>query len=375
VNVRARYVTLASGLFVVVAMAISVLGSVDAGTTGPTQFSGWTGQITKVDEVNSAAMTPDDAAAISLLAKAVRAASSTSFTATVKSSTPIGSSRVTLTHMSGGGTSVMNGASTTWLPAATQGGFVEAGKALSLLATNFRVIRNAALDAQIARRSALAVDAFNDNGDVVARFWFDASSGLLIRKDTLAPRNVVVSTYEYTSLSLVRNAPASARPVGGSWGPALTQSQLSQIRAEGCGCPDALPGKLSLVETHVSTGPIGGTGRAIHQVFSDGIAAVSLFFVTGGLVDEASLVRIGFRREGSVPSSVWVRPPGAASDAWTAVWEKNGRIVTAIVSGTADDRRTLEMITSAESPALSGGDPSLMGRMIRGWQRLVGVLG
>ena len=305
-------------------------------------------------------MTPDDDAAISLLAKAVRAASATSFIATVKSSTPLGSSRVTLTHVASGGTSVTSGASTTWLPAATQGEFVEAGRALSLLATNFRVIRNAALDAQIAHRSALAVDAFNDNGDVVARFWFDASSGLLIRKDTLAARNVVVSTYE---------------PVGGSWGPALSQRQLSQIRLEGCGCPDALPGKLSLLETHVSTSPLGGTGRAIHQVFSDGIGAVSLFFITGGLVDEVALVRIGFRGEGSGPSSIWVRPPGAASETWTAVWEKNGRIVTAIVSGTADDRRTLEMITSAESPALSGSETSLMGRMIRGWQRLVGVLG
>ena len=86
-------------------------------------------------------------------------------------------------------------------------------------------------------------------------------------------------------------------------------------------------------------------------------------------------MRIGFRGEGSGPSSIWVRPPGAASETWTAVWEKNGRIVTAIVSGTADDRRTLEMITSAESPALSGSETSLMGRMIRGWQRLVGVLG
>ena len=374
-NVRARYVTLASGLLVLVTIAIYALGSVDAGTSGPNQFSGWTGQITKVDEVNSAAMTPDDDAAISLLAKAVRAASATSFIATVKSSTPLGSSRVTLTHVASGGTSVTSGASTTWLPAATQGEFVEAGRALSLLATNFRVIRNAALDAQIAHRSALAVDAFNDNGDVVARFWFDASSGLLIRKDTLAARNVVVSTYEFTSLSLVRNAPASARPVGGSWGPALSQRQLSQIRLEGCGCPDALPGKLSLLETHVSTSPLGGTGRAIHQVFSDGIGAVSLFFITGGLVDEVALVRIGFRGEGSGPSSIWVRPPGAASETWTAVWEKNGRIVTAIVSGTADDRRTLEMITSAESPALSGSETSLMGRMIRGWQRLVGVLG
>ena len=376
-NVGARSLTLAGGLVVVVILAVFALGSVDRTPPESSQFAGWTGRVSIADQKDSAAMTPDDAVAVSLLARAVRAASALSFYATVKSSTLAGTSAIALTHVSGGGTRITDGDGAQWLPAGTAGGFAEAGKSLSLLATNYRVIRNASADTVVAHRSSLAVDAIDDSGRFVARFWMDARTGLLVRKDTMAPNGSVSETYEFTSLDLVHGSFAPLPTKADTWGAAVPAHHMSKLRQSGCGCPDALPGKLSLLETHVSTHVIGGLDRAVHQVFSDGIAAVSLFFVSGSLAtaDTESLTRIGFRPMSDSPSSVWIRSAGTSNDSWTAVWEKDGRIVTAIVSGAADDRRTLEMIVSAESPRGSVEDTSLVGRMMRGWQRLVGVFG
>lgn len=330
-NVRARTLTVASGLFVLLTLAVYALGSVDRAMTEPSQFAGWTGQASIADQNDVAAMTPDDAVAVSLLAKAVRAA----------------------------------------------GGFAEAGVSLSLLATNYRVIRNASADAVVAARSSLAVDVIGDSGRTVARFWLDARTGLLLRKDGMAANGSVSSTHEFTSLDLVRPAFALAPTNADSWGSAVPAQQVTTLRQSGCDCPDVLPGNLSLLETHVSKHAVGGLDRAVHQVFSDGIAAVSLFFVSGSLAssDAQALTRIGFRPKSDTQSSIWIRPAQTSNDAWTAVWENDGRIVTAIVSGTTDDRRRLEMIVSAESPHMRVDDLSLVGRMIRGWQRLVGVLG
>ena len=377
-NVRGRNLSAISGLIVFLSMAVYGLGSVDRTTTGPTKFAGWTGTTSSTDQSDSAAMTPDDDVAVRLLAKSVRASTELSFYATVVSSTSLGAQTVSITHIAGHGTRVVDGASTQWLADGSADEFAQAGKSLTMLATNYRVIRDASRDKVIAHRPAAAINALDTQGRTVARFWIDQATGLLVGKETLASNGLVRASYEFTSFELARKSSAPGPDQVDTWGSAINAAQLRELRQSGCGCPDALPKNLILLETRVSKVPTPGSDApAIHQVFSDGIAAVSLFFVPGSLTEAQAqeLTSAGFRAADHTASAAWIRPARWNNDVWTAIWEDHGRIVTAIVSGSADDQRTLEMIVSAESPQVNLDESTVMGRVMLGWQRLVGLLG
>ena len=377
-NVRGRTLSAIAALFVVLVTAAYVLGTVDRGTAGPSQFAGWTGYASTINQSDSAAMTPDDDVAVRLLAKSARASTQLSFNATVTSWTPLGARQVSITHSAGRGTWVIDGGSTQRLAEGSADAFTQAGKSLRLLATNYRVIRDASRDKVIAHRPAEAVNALDTQGRTVARFWIDPATGLLIGKDAFSVNGTVRASYEFAALEVVRGSFTPSPTQTDSWGQAIGAAQLQRLRQAGCDCPDALPENLSLLETHVSQATtLGGGAPAIHQVFSDGIAAVSLFVVPGVLNDQdaQSLRSEGFHLDDPASSGVWVRAAGATDDSWTAVWADKGHIVTAMVSGSVDDQGTLEMIVAAESPKVSLGDSTVMGRVMLGWQRLVGLLG
>ncbi len=376
-NVRGRTLSAIAALFIVLFTAAYVLGTVDRGTAAPSQFAGWTGYASSINRSDSAAMTPDDDVAVRLLAKSAHVSTRLSFNATVTSWTPLGARQVSITHRAGRGTWVIDAGSTQRLVEGSTDSFTQAGKSLSLLATNYRVIRDASRDKVIAHRPTAAVNALDTQGRTVARFWIDPQTGLLIGKDAFTVNGSVRASFEFTALEVVRGSFAPAPTQTDSWGQAIDADQLQRLRRAGCGCPDALPENLSLLETHVSkAATVGGGAPAIHQVFSDGIAAVSLFVVPGSLNDQdaQSLRSAGFHMDDAASSGVWVRAAGTTDDSWTAVWVDRGHIVTAMVSGSVDDQRTLEMIVSAESPTVSLGESTVMGRVMLGWQRLVGLL-
>jgi len=141
-------------------------------------------------------------------------------------------------------------------------------------------------------------------------------------------------------------------------------------RAHGCACPAALPGGLSMVDSREAPSGVFASVPVVHQLFSDGVSAVSLFSLSGSITTEdvQALRSKGFSSYGDGPA--WVR--GGTRDAMrtTLVWACRGSVLTLVTDDAADPAATARAVLEAFPP--DPPDYSFFARVARGWHRLTG---
>lgn len=353
---------------------LALLGSEPAASAGG--WTGWTGRVDPSATADMAAMTPDDAVAVALLARSARTATKLAYSG--RAETTQGEKRTTadLTHVPGRGTIVTAVSPTpgkaALAPDGRSGTLADDGRVLDLLRIHYRVLRQADLDEAVGGRAADAVVAVTADGSVAARFWLDHATGLLLRKQLLAPDGSVLRSISLTSVRLgLPKSTSIPATTNDRFGTRLDDKALAAERAQGCPCPDALPGGLALVETRRSTAGTVLAAPVVHQVFSDGLETVSLFSVAGLLTDTdaSDLGARGFTAEGAGTGTAWVR--AGDGSAWTAVWVTGGQVLTLVVSDAEDPASTASAVLQALPPS-GEQDGSLLSRIARGWTRIFG---
>ncbi|GAA4240913.1 hypothetical protein GCM10022254_67610 [Actinomadura meridiana] len=174
---------------------------------------------------------------------------------------------------------------------------------LDLLTSNYSVGR--AADATVCARRAHVVEARRENGTPAGRFWIDADTGLLLRRELIDATGhpVVASGFNEISYTVPSKRPAPyslGGPRGGTarfpgpaettgspgvaaaWGERLDRAGIADLRDDGWPVPNDLPGRLALHDVRRDSG-----GGAVHLSYSDGLASVSVFVQRGRLDEQA----------------------------------------------------------------------------------------
>ncbi|WP_147339521.1 sigma-E factor regulatory protein RseB domain-containing protein [Actinomadura spongiicola] len=174
---------------------------------------------------------------------------------------------------------------------------------LDLLTRNYSVIR--AADTAVCGRRARVVEARREDGSPAGRFWVDAETGLMLRRELIdaTGRRVVAAGFSEISYTVPAKEPGSyglgaprGVPPGGTarlpglaettsatgtatvWDDRLDRAELAGLRDEGWPVPRDLPGRLSLHDARRDS-----VGDTVHLSYSDGLAAVSVFVQRGTL--------------------------------------------------------------------------------------------
>lgn len=359
-------------------LALAVVGLAALGSQPSAQLSGgwtgWTGREDPAATADLAAMTPDDAVAVALLARAATATARQAYSGRAESVDADGTSTADLAHVPGRGTVVTALTPTPGAPAlhpdGGSGSLVDSGRPLALLRVHYRVLREADLDERIAGRPADAVVAVGEGGAVAARFWLDHATGILLRKQLVAADGSVLATTGFTTFRLGVDGRTSIPPTTtDSFGAVLTSAKLAGARSGGCACPEALPGGLTLLETRQAAAGTVTSAPVVHQVFSDGLRTVSLFAMPGAVsdADAADLRARGFTARVVGEGTAWVR----GGRAWTAVWQHDAQVLTLVVTDAEDPTRTATAVLEAMPPA-ADTRVSFAERVRRGWDRVTG---
>jgi sigma-E factor negative regulatory protein RseB len=370
-----------SGLVVVAAASLAVLGSaVPEASPHSAGWAGWTGKVDQATLDDRAAMTPDDAAAVRLLARASKASSTLAWSGRSVTQDGGGSTTTELVHVPGRGTlaraSAMPASKATFAPDGGSRSFADDGRPLALLRVNYRVLREADLDAPVAGRAADAVVAVNAEGAVAARFWIDHSSGLLLRRELLDGKGAVWSR---TSLETVAYGPVHGVTVPATtvnpWSEVLDEAALRKRRQAGCLCPESLPGGLTLLDATRAPAGAVASQPVIHQLFSDGLVSVSLFSMQVPLSDSdvAGLTDRGFRDTDLDGRWAYVRLSSDDSANATVVWQSGESVLTLVTDGTQDPMPSAAAVVAAFPPSPEEQDNSLLARVQRGWHRVFGA--
>jgi len=369
----------AAGLGAFAVCGLAALGSVPATTVGADTWAGWTGTVDAAAVSDRADMTPDDAVAVTLLARAAKAASTVAYTGRAVTWDRNGTTTTEITHLPGRGTIwVLDGApasSTRFSPEGSSSSFADDGRPLALLRDNYRVLREADLDTTVAGRTADAVVAIDADGSLDARYWIDARSGLLLRKELLDSRGLVRNRSGFESLSLIVD-PGTAFPptTTDKWTEDLSATDLATARKSGCPCPESLPGGLVLLDSRRAPAGTVSSVPVVHQLFSDGLATVSLFSLKGSMStgDTDGLIAKGFTRQQLGDHFAWVRGGTSSSPAVTVLWEYKGAVLTLVNDDAEDPLATAGAVVAAFPPVPDPQDSSLWSRITRGWHRLTG---
>lgn len=348
--------------------------------------SGWNVSTSGTSSIQAAAearkaMTPDDAAAVALLARASRAAVSQAYagrTLTVAGSV---SEVVDLANLPGIGTVVTAaGRSAVLAGEGDSSSIADSARVLGLLADNYRVLRESAQDRTIAGRPTDVVEARRPDGTLAARFWLDRSTGLLLRRDLVGADGKLVTSTTFTALRLGKQAVGPLPPLAtDAWSGTLDDSQLAARRTDGCTCALVLPDGLSLLHARVSGDGAdnGGSPDVVHLLYSDGLSEVSVFDQVGQLdPDSDALISKGFKRTtyGGVPvleRAVVAGGPDAISE-W--VWQCGSSVVTMVAPAAPSDeaqRRAADIVAALYVPPRSGVSEGIATRISRGWDRVV----
>jgi sigma-E factor negative regulatory protein RseB len=249
--------------------------------------------------------------------------------------------------------------------------------AVGLLLRHYSVRTDGSED--VAGRSTTVVAAYRPGTpatDVVARFWLDRESGVVLRREVYAPSGRPTRSSVFTDVSLRRvdasgddadnadnaddaddtegsegmTSPAGADD-GQPWPTAMDAAAVARMSHYGWDCPDRLPGPLQLVDARR-----GGKDSAIvHLSYADGIASISVFQQHGRL-DGASVT--GYRRTEVDGDQVWVLD----SVPRRVVWASGGRVYTVVADA---PQRTVDravVLLHERSTQAEGGPVDRLGR-------------
>ena len=368
----------AVGLGVVTLTSLAVIGSTDT-TTDAGGWSGWTGHLDTNSIADTAAMTPDDSVAVALLARSAAASSTVAYTGRAVSWDRAATVTTDLTHLPGRGTvALIVGAPASQAVFAAEGrsaSFADDGRPLALLRDNFRVLREAGLDRLIAGRVTDAVVAVSADGAVAARYWIDRSTGLLLCKELLDAKGLIRQRTSFETLRIgVRSDVVVPDAVHDAWSVQLDAAGLVSARRAGCACPEGLPGGLQLLDSRQAPAGTVSTTPVVHQLFSDGLTTVSLFSMAGEITaeDAAGLTSRGFRPLSLNGYPVWVRGGAGSDSEATVVWVGHGAVLTLVTGDAADPLGTASAVVTAMPPTRDPSQDTLLSRIERGWQHLVG---
>lgn len=229
---------------------------------------------------------------------------------------------------------------------------------LPLLRENYTF--GGAVGSQVSGRPATMVEAVRPDGSggVVARWWIDDETGLLLWSETYEPGGALVLASGFVSVtidtepdSFLQHLPPSlTTPVTTA---SLTLSNADALSSHGWSCSERLLG-LSLVRLRADVGDNPGV---VHMVYSDGVSTVSIFEERGRLVAPGA-------------DSQWDSDLGAhvrTGPSSSATWQSGGTVFTVVTDGpTSMLRDAVRTLPHGEPLA-----PTTMERVRAGWLRII----
>ena len=269
---------------------------------------------------------------------------------------------VEVTHTPADGTSVRSSTGGPAVTAAVHGAepSLVGGGAVALLARHYS-LRMGAAD-RVAGRETDVVEAARPGvgGRLVARFWLDRESGVVLRREVYdaAGRPVRVSAFTDIDLDRTPSATATADAAEGrAWRSTLDATALAKMRRHGWwDCPESLPGPLPLVDARRG----GRGGAVVHLSYADGISSVSVFRMPGAL--DRGDVR-GYRRTEVSGDPVWVADAVPRKVVWAS-----GETVYVVLADAP--RRTVDRAVLRLHAGASQGQKGPVDRLGRGLDRV-----
>ena len=146
--------------------------------------------------------------------------------------------------------------------------------------TNYYVISKGALERVAERDGQMVLLTPRDDLRYAHRFWVDVASGLLLKAGMQDERGQLVETFAFTQLQVGGPIPAAA--LSARWQKQSRSWQVRHIEASAADITNpvwqfnqSLPGFRQLA--HMTRRTPGGDVSGQHFVYSDGLAAISVF--------------------------------------------------------------------------------------------------
>lgn len=191
-------------------------------------------------------------------------------------------------------------------------------------------------DLQLDPTEALCVVARRQDGRPAARFWLDADSGLLVRREVYDSAGHVVRSSALVNLRLSQPAAvlASDAPamslVAASSERHLDLQEITALAEHGWTVPRVLPGQLVLYDVRMHG---DGEQAVVHLSYSDGLTTMSVFEQRGRL--DTAAVKDWHRGKVS-GATVWWE---ASAVPTRAVWTSRGRVWTVLTDAPMESVR------------------------------------
>jgi negative regulator of sigma E activity len=240
-----------------------------------------------------------------------------------------------------------------FVPGTTAARMVD-GKLMGLLERNYAFTGWA--DAQAVGRRATVVEAWQ-SGHLAARWWVDDASGIVLGRQAFDGHDNQVMSVSFTEVQVNRTTAISERLPARLDVPTtdtvLTLSNAPGLARRGWFCRTDLAG-LSLVRLR-SDSPLAA--RAVHLVYSDGLATVSVFEQRGQLS--------GAPRGSSWDTGLRAYTQEGASS--VASWQSGGTVFTVVTDGSTG----LLAQAVGSLPHEPRRQRTTMGRIREGWAKLL----
>lgn len=216
-------------------------------------------------------------------------------------------------------------------------------------------------------RVADVVAVRRSDDSVAGRFWLDAQSGLVLRRELLDREGRLLRATAFVDVSLApapatMTAPVAAKRMPSAWGtrvdPVADRTRLTRM---GFHVPQSLPGGYQLFDARLSRDQ--GSRQVLHLTYSDGLSTVSLFQQRGRL-DSAALGS-GWQRTKAAGATVWVRGGLPAR----ATWSGRGTVYTVLADADPDSVTSVVAALPHTQPR-----PGLWARIGKGLSRMLSWL-
>ncbi|HJV15490.1 MAG TPA: zf-HC2 domain-containing protein [Propionibacteriaceae bacterium] len=227
---------------------------------------------------------------------------------------------------------------------------------LDLLERNYRLAGTRG--STVAGRSAAVVAAIGvGSSTTAARWWVDDATGIVLWQETYDKNGSVDLSFGFTSVAVSREngilehlPPRLAVPRTNT---SLTLSSATELSVSGWSCPRKLAG-LSLVRLRTDR---PGNPETVQLVYSDGLAAVSVFEQRGRLT-------------AAPQGSQWDATLGAyvrRGASGVATWQSGDVVFTAVTDGNSG----VLADAVAALPHDGAEAPTTLGRIKAGWARIL----